>query len=106
MAQGASPDDDTDAMLDPSSLDVELLDVADGPPPPIARALPDGVRRVRDSEGHYLPPFEEQQSCSTDWCGIAVVNRETGRVLFLQDNWQPGALETGFGMEVVVVDSE
>jgi len=107
LPQDTSPDDDLDAMgLDPSMLDVGLIDNPDAPAPHTERVLPAGVSRVRDIEGNYRPPFEEQQSCSQDWCGLTVVNALTGRVLYLQDAWQPGALETGYGLEVVVVDSE
>lgn len=99
--------DGADTSTDQELLDAELLDnlgleVVDVDVSVAERELPSGVVRVRTDDGQYLPPFELQQACSGDWCGEVVINALSGEVLFAQGRWQPGALETGYGQEVVV----
>ena len=99
--------DSADPTADQEHLDLELVDELGTDESEMAasvaeRELPAGVVRVRTDDGQYLPPFELQQACSGDWCGEVVINAQSGDVLFAQGRWQPGALETGYGQEVVV----
>lgn len=99
--------DTADPTADQEALDLEVVDElgfdeSDMSNSVAERELPAGVVRVRTDDGQYLPPFELQQACSGDWCGEVVINAQSGEVLFAQGRWQPGALETGYGQEVVV----
>ena len=104
---GAWAQDTADSAADQEHLDLEFvddfgIDESDVVTSVAERELPAGVVRVRTDDGQYLPPFELQQACSGDWCGEVVINAQSGEVLFAQGRWQPGALETGYGQEVVV----
>lgn len=82
--------------------DADLDYVEEDHVPEAERVLPPGVMLVRSGAGEYQPPFELRGACSGDWCGDIVINTANGRIVFAQGRWQPGALETGYGEEVIV----
>ena len=98
LTPAAFAQDSDEDLFDASELDYVEDDVA----PDAVRVLPPGVILVRSEDGSFQPPFEQREACSGDWCGEIVIDSSTGRIVFAQGRWQPGAIETGYGLEVVV----
>lgn len=101
---------DTGQHADENAAAVQqALEFTPPPAPPASsieafeQPLPPGAVQVRDRGGVYQAPYAEQESCSGDWCGTTVVNMATGEVIYAYKQWQAGAVETGYGEEVIFV---
>lgn len=63
--------------------------------------LPPNARRVISYYGVLQPDYERVTACAGDTCSEAILERASGRILFIHGQWQPGSVETGFGQEVI-----